>query len=285
MINRIRTAFVIALMSGLAASASAQDGRVLLKLNDRPGQETRYVITASVDTSVTPHGADGLSNRVRKELTATVLVRTVEADSAGQVGQEAVIESISARTSVNGVELPTAAAKLAGKQVDLTLDEFGEVLKVSMPEEAARVGLAEILLSLGGWLPKAEVGVGDDWKPGPRGFFYSQTLSDISKSPSVLYKLSSLGDTASIEGAITLSQSGASILTTAEGPLNVNVIAKGDGTTRFVYDVASGRVTEALTETRLEGRLANVSPGPPGVSRSREGSVVETSKVSVKLAQ
>ncbi|HYP27038.1 MAG TPA: hypothetical protein VE262_10005 [Blastocatellia bacterium] len=285
MINRIRTAFVMAIISGLGASASAQDGRVLLKLNDKAGQETRYVITAAVDTSVTPQGPDGLSNKVRKELSATVLVRTVEARAAGQINQEAVIEAISARTLVNGVEVPTLAGKLAGKQVDLTLDEFGEVLKVSMPEEAARVGLAEILLSLGGWLPKGEVGVGQDWKPGPRGFFYSQSLADISKSPSVLYKLSSLGDTASIEGAITLDQSGASILTTDAGPLNVNVIAKGEGSTRFVYDVASSRITEAMTETRLEGRLANVSPGPPGVSRSRGGSVVETSKVSVKLAQ
>jgi hypothetical protein len=63
------------------------------------------------------------------------------------------------------------------------------------------------------------------------------------------------------------------------------VIAKGSGTTRFEYDVESSRIIQATTETRLEGRLANVTPGPPGVSRSREGSVVETSKLSIKLAQ
>src|SRR5215213_10533327 len=275
MINQIRTAVMIAIIFGLALSAAAQDGRVLLKLNNKAGQENRYIINAAVDTSVTPQGADGLSNKVRKELSATIVLRTVAASGAGQISQEVVIESIAARTSVNGVDVPTLAGSLVGKKIELTLDEAGEVLKCLMPQEAARAGLAEILLSLGGWLPKGSVGVGESWKPGSRGFFYSQSLADISKSPSVLYKLSSLGNTASVEGAVALEQSGASILTTAAGPLDVNVIAKGSGTTRFEYDVESSRIIQATTETRLEGRLANVTPGPPGVSRSREGSVLE----------
>lgn len=285
MINRIRIAFATALIIGQALAASAQDGRAVFKLNDRAGQEDRYVVSASVDTSVTPQGADGLSNRVRKELSATVVVRTLAAAEAGHISHEAFIESIEARTSANGVEIPAPTSGLAGKKVELTLNEFGDVLKISMPEEAARAGLAEILLSLGGWLPKGEVGVGESWKPGPRGFFYSQSLADISKSSAVVYKLASLGKTASIEGAITLAQSGASILTTENGPFNVNVIAAGSGATRLEFDVEASRVIQAVTETRLEGRLAHVTPGPKGVSRTREGSVVEVSKVSVKLAE
>ena len=285
MIKIIRIAFVLALIFGQALSAAAQDGRVLLKLNNTAGQEDRYVITASVDTSVTAQGAGGLNNKVRKELSATILVRALGAGEAGPINQEAVIESIARRVSVNGVDVPAPGSSLIGKKVEITFDENGQVLRCSMPEDAARAGLAEILLSLGAWFPRSEVGVGESWQPGGRGFFYAQSLADISKSPSVLYRLSSLGDTASIEGGITLEQSGSSVLTTSEGALNVNVIAKGSGTTRFEYDVKSSRILEAVTETRLEGRLANITPGPPEVSRRREGTVVETSRVSVRLAK
>ena len=92
------------------------------------------------------------------------------------------------------------------------------------------------------------------------------------------------GDTAVIDGAITISQSGGARVTTAHGPLNVNAIGAGKGKSRFEYDVAGNRMLNGETEIKFEGRLANVVPAANSAKAiSREGSFVETAKFTIKI--
>lgn len=286
MVKKSKIIFMLFFILAAAASAAAQDGRVSLRPVFKSGQQDRYLITASVTTVVTAKDEQGLSSNLHTELTATVLLRTVAVDEKS-VSREAIVESINSRATLNGNELATVAPALVGQKIEFTLDPSGNLLKCSIPQEAVKIGLTELLLATNRWFPSGEVAVGQTWQSGGQGPVYSDAMSDLSKGSTTVYKLSAMSDhRASIEGAITLNQSGSSVLTTSEGRTNVNLIAEGKGATRFEYDLKANRVLDGATVTRLEGRLANIAPTAEGEKmRSREGTVVEQAKFSITLMQ
>jgi hypothetical protein len=294
MVNRTRVFIISLMLSMIAVEASAQNERVSLKPNIKPGRESRYQITAAVDTVVTPQGANGLSSNVHRELAATVTVRTGVSDKGGVI-HEATIESINSGAAVDGADNSSNAATLVGQKIEFVLDASGRVAKCSIPQKAVDAGLAELIFSLTSWVPYGEVSVGESWgstdgnvaTAGEFGYISSTRIADISKGAATTYKLASVDrGKATIEGAIALKQSGASMLTTKEGRMNVNVIASGKGTTRVEYDVEGSRIVQATTDTTLEGRLAHIAPTREGEKmQPREGSLVETSRFSIKLVQ
>lgn len=281
---------ILGLVFSLVAStsASAQARQVSLRPVLKPGQENRYVINISVDTRVNPTGANGIASVVHKESTATVLV-------SGGTSNEAVVEAFSTRTTIDGVETPATETSLVGQKIEYELDSQGRAARVSFPQAAGESGLAELLFSLARWVPNNEVSVGQTWGQaiaidsltGDYGYVAAPSLAEIPKRAAVSYRLSSLdGDIAVIDGAITLTQSGSSSLTTRKGRLNVTAIAEGKGNTRVEYDVNAARVIAATTETSFEGRLMNMAPTREGEKlQPREGSVVETAKFSIKLVR
>ena len=280
------------LLITMVISASAQS-RVSLKPVFKPGQEYRYLINASVDTKVTPAGSNGIASNVHRETVATVLIRAT-ATEKGDVTNEALIESIIVRTTVDGVEKPASGGLLVGRKIEYQLDSQDRVMKASLPETVSETGLAQVIFSLGRWAPSGEVAVGQTWGPGSVGevagdFEYiSATMNaEISKRATISYKLSSVnGSRATIEGAITLNKSGTSLLTTRDARIDVGVIAAGNGKTLIEYDVAGSRIIAATTETSFEGRLSNTLPTGEGEKpQPREGTLVETAKSSVKLIQ
>jgi hypothetical protein len=222
------------------------------------------------------------------------MLRTV-ASEKGELTNEAVIEAITTRTTVDGIDKPGAGSSLVGAKIEYRLDELGRPIKVSYPKAAGETGLAELILSLTRWVPASEVEVGQTWGQGSAGeslvgdygYIYTSNISDIAKAATISYKLSKVdGDNALVEGTIALSQSGAVLLTTRDGRLNVNVIASGKGSSRVEYDLASSRIVAATTETSIEGRLANIPPSAEGKKMEpREGSLVETAKFSIKLVK
>ncbi|HEX8184325.1 MAG TPA: hypothetical protein VF747_06230, partial [Blastocatellia bacterium] len=230
---------------------------------------------------------------VHRELTATIIVRTGASEKGGII-HEATIESISSRAAVDGADNEPGAGSLAGQKIEFMLDDSGRVAKCSIPQKAADAGLAELIFSLTSWIPSTDVSVGQSWGPGEGntlageyGYISSTRIADISKGAITTYKLAGVdGGKAMIEGEIALSQSGASILTTKDGRMNVNVIAAGKGTTRVEYDVKGRRIINATTDTTLEGRLAHIAPTREGEKmQPREGALVETSKFSIKLVE
>jgi hypothetical protein len=282
----------LVLFSALMAAtiAGAQSGRVSLNPVLKPGQENRYIISASVDTHVSPAGANGVASNVHRETTATVLFRAVASEKGEPVGQ-AFIEAIATRTTVDGVDRPAPGSSLVGQKIEYQLDSQGRVTKVSLPQPASETGLAELIFSMTRWAPVGEVAVGQSWGqsgetiPGDYGYISAASISEIAKGATISYKLSAVdGDRAIINGAIALNQNGASSLTTRDGRINVTVIATGNGNTRVEYDVTAGRIVAATTESSLEGRLVTVAPKPAGEKlQPHEGSLVETAKFSVKL--
>lgn len=287
-----RTKKILALLSVLiaATTSDAQSQRVSLNPELKPGQENRYILTASVDTHVSPTGANGIASNVHRETTATVLIRSV-GDEKGDPLAEAVIEAITTRATLDGIEMPTTVSALVGQKIQYHLDSAGRVTKVSLPQAAAQTGMAELIFSLTRWLPSSEVSVGQNWGQrggnlaGDYGYISADGISDISKGATASYKLSTVdGDKAIIDGVIALSQSGASLLTSKEGRINVNVTAGGNGRSRIEYDVTAGRIIAATTESSFEGRLTTTPPKPAGEKLTvREGALVETAKFSVKL--
>jgi carbon monoxide dehydrogenase subunit G len=275
-------------------SASAQTRQVPLKPVLKPGQENRYVINISVDTRVTPSGANGIASVVRKETTATVLLRGV-AGNSGNSSAEVLIEAFNARTTIDGVEAAEPEDSAAGKKIEYDLDEQGRATRVSFPPAAGKAGLAELLLSLARWTPSNEVSVGQSWGQsvaieslsGDLGYIAAPSIGEIPKKVAVSYRLSSLdGNKAIIDGAIMLDQSGSSSLTTRKGRLNVAGVAEGKGNTRIEYDVAAAQIVSATTETSFEGRLMNMAPTREGEKpQPHEGSIVEKAKFSIKLVQ
>lgn len=273
-----------------STSASAQARQVSLKPELKPGQENRYVITISVDTRVTPTGANGLATVVHKESTATVLLRGVAADKS-----EAVVEAFATRTTLDGADTSALETSLAGQKIEYQLDSQGRAVRVAFPTAAGETGLAELLFSLARWVPNNEVSVGQTWGQsiaidsltGDYGYISAPSIAEIPKSATVSYSLSSLdGDKAVIDGAITLNQNGSGSLTTKQRRLNVTAIAEGKGNTRVEYDLSASRIIAATTETSFEGRLMNMAPTREGEKlQPREGSVVETAKFSIKLVQ
>ncbi|HEX8089550.1 MAG TPA: hypothetical protein VF762_11885 [Blastocatellia bacterium] len=293
MVTRTRIIFISLLLMAMAAGAAAQTGRVALRPNIKPGQENRYEVNASVHTVVTPKGANGIGGDVRRELAATVVVRTGVSEKGGVI-HEATVESISSRAAIEGADTSPDVASLIGQKIEFALDASGRVVKCSIPQQAADAGLAELIFSLTSWIPSADVTVGQSWgspggngAAGEYGYISTTRIADISKAAATTYKLAGVDSAkATIEGVIALSQSGGSVLTTREGRMNVNVVAAGKGATRVEYDVEGGRVINATTDTTLEGRLVNVAPTREGEKmQPREGSLVETSKFSIRLVK
>jgi hypothetical protein len=288
--------FILGLFFSLLASpyASAQPPQVSLKPVLKPGQENRYVINISVDTRVTPSGADGLASVVHKETTATVLLSGAASDK-GNASNQAVIEACTTRATIDGVDASTPDTPLVGQKIEYDLDLQGRAIRTSFPQAAGSTGLAELLLSLARWAPSNNVSVGQTWGQsiaidsltGDYGYIAAPGIAEIPKRASVSYKLSSLdGGIAVIDGAITLNQRGSCSLTTRQGRLNVTAIADGKGSTRVEFDLSASRIIAATTETSFEGRLVHIAATREGERpQPREGSVVETARFSIKLVQ
>ncbi|HKP10708.1 MAG TPA: hypothetical protein VJZ91_01310, partial [Blastocatellia bacterium] len=181
----------------------AQDGGVSLKPILKPGQEARYSLSGSVETQITPAGANGIGGAERRELSATVLLRagvpaTLLTDSqtlqklgspvtgntvAGMglpysseryiyqsntqskdvVYYEAVIEALDARATVNGLESPLNVKGVVGQKIGFTLDAAGYIVRCVAPTEAARAGLIDLLFSMLSWSPAQPSAVGQTW--------------------------------------------------------------------------------------------------------------------------
>ncbi|HWP45340.1 MAG TPA: hypothetical protein VNO14_19005 [Blastocatellia bacterium] len=280
--NAFSSLLLILLTSMLA---QAGDGPFRLRPGFRPGDESRYLIKASVTTSVSPRGENGLSASLSKEVTATILLRTVAVGEQGEVSQEAIIEAVSSSAVKDGVETASNGDALAGKKIEFTFNSAGQLLKCSIPVQSAELGLADAVFALVRWFPLEGAAIGDTWKAPGQGPVYADRLSDIAKNSTTEYRLLEVDeDTALIEGTVTLSQSGASVIPAGRERLNVNVAASGGGKTRFSYNISSHRITGGATETRLEGRLANILPSEAGGKLlSREGALVETARFSIKL--
>ena len=101
------------------------------------------------------------------------------------------------------------------------------------------------------------------------------------------YKLASLAKgIASIEGRVTLNQNASSVFNPGGGFVNVGVSATGKGTVNLEVDVKNGRVIGGTTESRVEGKVINIQPTAAGEKmQPREGSLVETSRFSIKVIQ
>ncbi|HET9531444.1 MAG TPA: hypothetical protein VFQ92_13890, partial [Blastocatellia bacterium] len=282
MVTRAKVLSSLILILSTSFVAVAGDGPFRLRPDFKPGQQDRYLINATVATSVEPGGESGLSSSLRREVTATILLRTLEVGEQGEVSQEAIIEEVSSRASVNGVEADSNAAALVGKKIEFSFNSSGHLLKCTIPEPASELGLAEIVFSLVRWFPSEERAAGQTWKVSGQGPVYTDRLSEIAKNSTTEYRLLAVDkDTANIEGEVKLTQSGASMLSTSKGKLNVNVVAAGGGRTRVVYDISGHRVIGGSTETRLEGKLANILPSAAGQKmESREGKLVETTSFS-----
>lgn len=281
---RARTTFALLALLIQSAVAVAQD-RVSLRPIFKAGDESRYAINASVETTVTPKGLDGIGGTSRGELTATVLVRTLSLGDAGEINQEAIVEAISFSSGNSGVVSAPAAKEVAGKKIEFTLAPSGYLTRCSIPESRGYLALADLLFSMARWRPANEVAVGESWEALGRGGLYTDRLSEISVGASTAYKLVSLAkENASIEGAVSLSQSGSSTFDAGGVSLHVSVVASGKGTAHVDVDVKGGRLIAGATESRVEGSLVNIQPTAPGEKmRTREGSLVETSKFSIKL--
>ncbi|HEY3135119.1 MAG TPA: hypothetical protein VGL29_03605 [Blastocatellia bacterium] len=287
MIKKFQAITVLFFLLTLLVGASAQSG-VSLKPVIKVGEENRYLVNAVVDTRVTATGGGGIASDVHRETTATILLRAVT-NEKGMLVYEAVIEAIVTHTSVDGIGQASEEASLLGQKIEYRLDSTGQLAKASFPEAAGGTGLPELVLSLTKWAPAGEVTVGQSWGTGTGdyGYIAAPGMAEVAKGAAVSYRLSSLGGgKASIEGTITLKQSGASRIRTAQGSLNVNAVATGKGSSRIEYDATAGRVIAATTETSLTGRLANIPPAPEGVKlQPREGSFIENAKFSITLVQ
>ena len=285
---RARTGFALLALVMYAAVAAAQEP-VSLRPSFKVGDESRYIIKASVETTVTPKGSDGIGGASRGELTATVVVRTLSLSAGGEVNQEAVVEAISFSSSAGkgGVVSPPSANEIAGKKIEFAMAASGHLLRCSIPESPGYLTLADLLFSVARWYPAGEVAVGESWEAIGQGHIYTARLSEISTGARTVYKLASLTKgIASIEGAVTLTQSGSSVLNAGGGLINVSVIASGKGTARVDVDVSAGHIIGGSTESRVEGTLINIQPTAAGEKmHPREGSIVETSTFSIKLIQ
>ena len=283
---RVRVAFTLLLLMMFAAVAGAQD-RVSLRPNFKAGDESRYTISALVETTVTPKGTTGIGGTSRGELTATVLVRTLSVSKEGEVSQEATVESISFSSKKAGVASPADANETAGKKIEFAMSPSGYLVKCSIPESPGYLALADLLFSMPRWYPAGEVSVGGSWEAAGRGNLYTERLSETSMGSNTAYRLVSLAKgLASIDGAVTMKQSGSSVFNAGQGFVNISVIASGKGTAHIDVDAASGLLIGGTTEGRVEGSLLNIQPTAAGEKmQPREGALVETSKFSIKLVQ
>jgi len=283
MLTSLKTLTIFLTVMICAAAASAQE-RVSLRPVFIAGQESRYAIAATVETAVTPSGVDGLAANFRRELTTTLTVRTVKLGDTGEIHQEATLEAITFNS--NSDEDKASKVEVAGKKIQFTTNSAGQLLRCVIPNSPGYQAAAELLFSMAGWYPSGEVMVGGLWAAVGQGPVYTERLSEISKGATTAYKLASLSKgIASIEGAVTLNQKGVSVLNAGRA-LDIGVIASGNGTARFDYDVSSGRLVGCVTESRFEGIVSHTQPTAAGEKlHPREGSLVETAKFSIKLIQ
>jgi len=263
--------------------ANAQD-RVSIKPGFKAGDEKRYIVNAYVETNVTPKGANGIGGSSRGELAATVSMRVLSVKD-GQIEQEAVVEAISFTSNRAGSTATWESKESPGKKIEFGITPSGQLLKCVIPDSPGYLALADLLFSVFRWYPRDEVNVGGTWEAAGRGSLFTERLSDATMNASTTFKLSTISKgLASIDGAITLQQSGSSIFNPGRGNINVSVIANGKGSSHVDVDVGAGRLIESTTESRVEGTLVNIQPTAAGEKMNpREGSLVEISKFSIKL--
>lgn len=276
------TAVALLVLFISAVTAVAQD-RVSLRPGFKAGDESRYLINASVETTVTPKGTNGIGGTSRGELTATVIVRTLSV-SEGEASQEALVEAISFSSGKGAGE---NAKEVAGKKILFAIGPTGYLTKGSIPGSRGYQALADLLFSTARWRPAGEVSIGGSWDALGLGHLYTDRLSEISMGATTVYKLASLAKgIASIEGKVNLTQNGSSNFDGGNGLLKVSVVASGNGMTKVEIDVNTGRVISGVTESRVEGALINIQPTAADEKmQPREGALVETSKFSIKLIQ
>jgi hypothetical protein len=280
---RFRTAITLIVLVTYGAVANAQD-RVSLRPIFKAGDENRYTLSASVETIVTPKGAGGIGGNSRGQLTATVAVRVLSVKDS-EIEQEAVVEAISFTSSKAGSTGTPESKEVAGKRIEFAITPAGHLLRCVIPDSPGYLTLADLLFSAFRWFPRADVGVGGTWEADGRGNLFTERLSETSMSANTTFKLSSLlKGIASIDGAITLSQSGSSVFNPGGGNVNISVTASGKGSAHIDMDVGAGRIIAGTTESRVEGTLINIQPTAAGEKMNpREGSLVETSKFSITL--
>ena len=189
------------------------------------------------------------------------------------------------RDLLDGKDRPSSEDAIVGQSVELEFTGPGNLLKASIPKQAADLGLADVLVSLLRWFPVRDVSIGQFWDS-TEPAIYSGGRIGIGGTLKTTYQLVSVeGNTAVINGAIRISQSGGARVSTVDGPLDVNAIGAGKGKSRFEYDVAGNRMLSGETEIRFEGKLANVVPAANREKAiSREGSFVETAKFTIRIA-
>jgi hypothetical protein len=283
---RARAGFALFALVMYAAVAAAQDG-VSLRPGFKAGDESRYTVKASVETVITPKGSDGIGGSSSRELTATVVLRTLGVSKEGEVNQEAAVEAItfSSSSGEGGPVSPPGPKEMAGKKIEFATAASGQLVRCSIPESPGYLTLADLLFSSTRWYPAGEIAVGGSWEASGQGHMYTDRLSRVPTGANTVYKLASFAKgLASIEGAVTLNQSGSSVLNAGGGPIHIGVIASGKGTARVDVDVSNGRMIGGTTESRVEGTLINIQPTAAGEKmHPREGSLVETSKFSINL--
>lgn len=281
---RARIGFAALVLVMYATAAAAQDS-VSLRPGFKAGDESRYTVRASVETTITPKGSDGIGGSSSRELSATFVLRTLGVSKEAEINQEAVVEAISINSGDAGAVSPPGTKEIAGKKIVFATDASGLLLRCSIPDSPGYLALADLVFSMTRWYPAGEVVVGGSWEAGGQGHMYTDKLSRIPTGATTVYKLDSLTKgLASIEGAVTLNQSGSSSLNVGGAPLHIGVVASGKGTAHVDVDVSNGRVINGATESRVEGSLLNIQPTAAGEKmHPREGSVVEISKFSIKL--
>lgn len=285
MIKSVSIALILTL--ACAALAVAQSS-VSLRPIFKTGDESRYTISALVDTNVAPSGSPGLQGNSRRELNVTILIRTVSVSESGDADLEATVEAISFKSTSNiGGPQPPATSDIAGKTIMLKLSPAGQLSKCTLPQSQPYQVVLDLILSLARWYPAREIAVGESWQSDGQGPVYSAELSPISKRATTSYRLASAEEgTASIEGAVTLSGKGTSAVNPGMSAADVGVVADGSGTARFEVDIATGRLLSGTTESRIEGSLANThASGEGGKPERRTGSLIEIAKFSIKLVK
>lgn len=282
---RFRTSVTLFALVILGAVANAQD-RVSLRPDFKAGDDSRYTINALVETIVTPKGPGGIGGNSRGQLTATVSVRVLSAKE-GVIEQEALVDAISFSANKAGSPASSESKEVAGKKIEFAITSSGQLLKCIIPDSPGYIALADLLFSAFKWYPAADVNVGGTWEALGRGNLFTERLSEASMSASTIYTLAGLSKgVASIDGAVTLNQSGSSVFNPGSGNVNVSVTASGKGSAHVDMDISAGRLITGITESRVEGTIVNIQPTAAGEKMNpREGSLVETSKFSIKLIQ
>jgi hypothetical protein len=285
LIGEVDTEITATGAGGLSGTQSRElVATVLLRAGVAAPQIAASSASATAATTVAGRGVPSLRETFASDTSAA---------TEDVVYYEAVIEMLDASLKVNGAETSGLFQNGVGQKIEFALDANGHVVKCSLPAAAAKAGLVDLLFSLLDWAPGSPLEVGQTWGNGSGsdslvgnyGYISAAALSDAPKAAKITYRLAALnGSLGTVEGTIALNQDGATQLEIPAAQTKVNLIASGNGTTRIEYDVATGRLTSAVTETSLKGRVVNLQPTRAGEKmQPREGALVETAKFSVKL--